>query len=579
MPGTWGGTRLPPEIEDNFEDKHKKLGEGGFAKVLLAEHIPTGEKVAIKIMSKGHLKMMGDLHRAYREINAMKKLSHQHICQLYQIVETESDIFMVMEYLPGGELFDYIVAREKLSETEARQFFRQIVSAVAFMHEKGLAHRDLKPENMLLDENNNVKLIDFGLASDPDGALTLPLATCCGSPAYAAPELISGREYLGNAADIWSLGVVLYGLLCGFLPFDVDHEDETHLLYQKIKIGEYEIPNWLSQESIRLLGRLLNTDPTKRITIGELLTDDWLKHGYGSNVQWQSVLKKEKPYTNIIDELAEYHGVSKCEMERRVRQFNFDSLTAHYFLLWKLRRNVPRPKNSSDSENLTISAGDTSQFEDDVFGKWKFQTPGEKRYRAKTYCGSENDLDTSYREKEGSALSPLQESKDKSNSVFEGFCMVGACTPAKQGRFAAFPKTPIPCGLATPKFAKKIREKVVYLMTPRKGSSCAEEPRKVKAIYKVNSTSTKTAKEVQEELNRVLSHLRSRGKLYSIDSSENFVFRCKGDDEKGKKLSFELEICSVPGLENMIGIRHKRLKGDAWAYKKMCDCILNIARI
>ena len=101
-------------------------------------------------------------------------------------------------------------------------------------------------------------------------------------------------------------------------------------------------------ESIRLLGRLLNTDPTKRITIGELLTDDWLKHGYGSNVQWQSVLKKEKPYTNIIDELAEYHGVSKCEMERRVRQFNFDSLTAHYFLLWKLRRNVPRPKNSSD---------------------------------------------------------------------------------------------------------------------------------------------------------------------------------------------------------------------------------------
>eukprot|EP00112_Aurelia_sp_Birch-Aquarium-sp1_P024229 Seg756.3 transcript_id=Seg756.3/GoldUCD/mRNA.D3Y31 product="Maternal embryonic leucine zipper kinase" protein_id=Seg756.3/GoldUCD/D3Y31 len=484
MPGTWDSTSsiiLPEEIALNYEDKNKKLGEGGFARVQLAEHIPTGEKVAIKIMSKDHLKKMGDLHRAYREINAMRKLSHQHISQLYQVVETEDDIFMVMEYLSGGELFDYIVAKEKLSETEARRFFRQIISAVAYMHEKGLAHRDLKP------------------------------------------------------ADIWSLGVVLYGLLCGFLPFDVENEDETHLLYQKIKSGEYEVPDWLSEESARILARLLETDPIKRITITELLTDDWMREGYGSNVHWQSVVKKEKPDINIMDELAEFHGISKFEMERRVKE--------------------------------------------DCMEKWTLRTPTKMRERSKTYCGNENDLENELRDDDGSMPSPLLDSKDKSTSVFEGFCMVGMCTPARQNKYSTVAKTPIPIGLATPKFAKKLKEKVVHLMTPRKGSSSADEPRKVKAIYKVNSTSTKTASEVRCELDRVLSHLRSRGKLNSIDSSENFLFKCKGDDGKGSKLSFELEICSVPGLENMVGIRHKRLKGDAWAYKKMCDCILNIAKI
>ncbi|XP_065058731.1 maternal embryonic leucine zipper kinase-like isoform X2 [Rhopilema esculentum] len=538
--------------------------------------------VAIKVMSKAHLRKMGDLHRAYREINAMKKLSHQHISQLYQVVETEEDIFMVMEYLPGGELFDYIVTKEKLTESEARRFFRQIIAAVAFMHEKGLAHRDLKPENMLLDESNNVKLIDFGLASDPDAGLVMPLATCCGSPAYAAPELISGREYLGNAADVWSLGVVLYGLLCGYLPFDVDHEDETYLLYQKIKSGEYDVPDWLSEESVRILSRLLETDPERRITITELLTDEWVREGYGANVQWQSVVKKEKPEPGIVEELAEFYGLSKHEMERQIKQYKYDHLTAHYFLLLKLRRNTPRPKKSTqhtESDSLNLTQGDSREVEEEVFGKWFLPNADSKRERAMTYCGSENDLENKFIDDEGSMPSPLRESKDKSSSVFEGFCMVGVCTPARHRKFSIIPKTPLSAGLATPKFAKKLKEKVVHLMTPRKGNTALDEPRKVKAIYKVNSTSTKTATEVRDELNRVLSYMRSRGKLHSIDSSENYLFKCKGDDERGNKLSFELEICSVPGLENVVGIRHKRLKGDAWAYKKICDSILNIAKI
>eukprot|EP00794_Sanderia_malayensis_P007224 gene7224-8032_t len=568
----------------NYEDKNIKLGEGGFAKVLLAEHIPTGQKVAIKIMNKEHLKRMGDLHRAYREINAMKKLSHQHVCQLYQVFETNEDIYMVLEHLAGGELFDYIVAKEKLNEDEARRFFRQIISAVAYMHDKGLAHRDLKPENMLLDEVNNVKLIDFGLASDPEAGLMMPLATCCGSPAYAAPELVSGKEYFGSAADVWSLGVVLYGLLCGFLPFDVDNEDETYLLYQKIKTGQYEVPEWLSPGSINILRKLLETNPSNRINIKELLNDEWLNEGYGGGIQWSGSIKRDKPDAKIVDELADYHGTSKLEMERRIKEYKFDSLTAHYFLLWKLRRKLPRSKSSkrsSESECLSPCQTKRSIGEEEFFAQWTLPPQRQRRERAMTYCGNDNDKENSSPREDAFPASPLQEAKDKSSSVFEGFCMLGVCTPARHNptTTAATQKTPIPIGLATPRFAKKLKEKVAKLMTPRKNSSNGDEPRKVKAIYKVNSTSTRTAGEVRTELNRVLSHLRCRGKLHSIDNSESFLFRCKGDDDKGNKLSFELEICSVPGLENLVGIRHKRLKGDAWSYKKMCDIILNIAKI
>ncbi|NWR36968.1 MELK kinase, partial [Tachuris rubrigastra] len=196
-----------------YYELHGTVGTGGFAKVKLARHRLTGEKVAIKIMDK--LALQDDLPRVKLEIDAMKDLSHQHICQLYHVIETPKKIFMVLEYCPGGELFDYIISKDRLSEEEARVFFRQIVSAIAYVHSRGYAHRDLKPENLLIDEEHNLKLIDFGLCAKPKGGLDYHLNTCCGSPAYAAPELIQGKAYIGSEADIWSMGVLLYALLCG----------------------------------------------------------------------------------------------------------------------------------------------------------------------------------------------------------------------------------------------------------------------------------------------------------------------------------------------------------------------------
>uniref|UniRef100_A0A4W3HL91 Maternal embryonic leucine zipper kinase n=1 Tax=Callorhinchus milii TaxID=7868 RepID=A0A4W3HL91_CALMI len=256
---------------------------GGFAKVKLAHHILTREKVAVKIMDKESLG--ADLPRVQTEIEAMKNLSHQHVCRLYHVIETSQKIFMILEYCPGGELFDYIIAKDRLSEEETRTFFRQIVSAVAYVHSQGYAHRDLKPENLLIDEDHNLKLIDFGLCAKPKGGLDYQLMTCCGSPAYAAPELIQGKAYIGSEADIWSMGVLLYALLCGFLPFD---DDNIVTLYRKIIKGKYSIPKWLSPGSELILKQMLQVDPSRRVSVKQLLNHPWLMQGYSSPVEWHT---------------------------------------------------------------------------------------------------------------------------------------------------------------------------------------------------------------------------------------------------------------------------------------------------
>ncbi|VDO95067.1 unnamed protein product, partial [Soboliphyme baturini] len=258
--------------------------ERGFAKVKLGTHLLTGEKVAIKIMNKQTLGE--DLPRITREINALKTLCHQNICKLYQIIESEERYFLIVEYCSGGELFDYIIKKDRLPEPEARHFFRQIVSALAYVHDQGYAHRDLKPENLLLTENLQVKLIDFGLCAQPEKGVNGMLETCCGSPAYAAPELIAGDPYFGNEADVWSAGVLLYALLCGFLPFE---DNSLQMMYKKIQIGRYREPPWLSDNSRCLLKAMLNTNPRRRITVQHLLVHPWVVGDYSQPVKWRSI--------------------------------------------------------------------------------------------------------------------------------------------------------------------------------------------------------------------------------------------------------------------------------------------------
>jgi len=251
----------------------KTLGIGAFGKVKLAHHIVTGLKVAVKILNKGKIKHLEMAEKVRREINILKMCTHPHIIRLYEVIDTPSDIFVIMEFVAGGELFDYIVSRGRLPPDEARHFFHQIVSGIEYCHHYKIVHRDLKPENLLLDSDNNIKIADFGLSNVAhDGDF---LRTSCGSPNYAAPEVISGNLYAGPEVDVWSCGVILYALLCGTLPFD---DESIPNLFKKIKSGMYSLPSHLSQSSRELILRMLVVDPIKRITIAEVRQHPWYQH-------------------------------------------------------------------------------------------------------------------------------------------------------------------------------------------------------------------------------------------------------------------------------------------------------------
>jgi len=241
--------------------------------VKVATHAVTGHKVAVKILNKAKIKQLGMEEKVQREINILHLCTHPHIIRLYEVLDTPTDIFLVIEYVSGGELFDYIVSKGRLSADEARNFFHQIIAGVEYCHFQKIVHRDLKPENLMLDANHNIKIVDFGLSNlMRDGDF---LRTSCGSPNYAAPEVISGHLYAGPEVDVWSCGVILYALLCGSLPFD---DESIPQLFKKIKSGMYSLPTHLSQLAKNLIPRMLEVDPMKRITIAEIRLHPWFQH-------------------------------------------------------------------------------------------------------------------------------------------------------------------------------------------------------------------------------------------------------------------------------------------------------------
>ena len=250
----------------------KTLGIGSFCKVKLAVHEITGIKVAIKILNRKKLKKqdMGDKFRT--EIHILRIFSHGNIIRLYEVIDEVENIFCVMEFVENGELFDYIVSKGKLDEKTTRIMFQQIISGIEYCHFHGVVHRDLKPENILLDENNKIKIVDFGLSAKlNDGNF---LKTSCGSPNYAAPEVISGNLYGGTEVDVWSCGVILYALLCGSLPFD---DENIRNLFKKIKNGIYTIPNFVSPGARDIISKMLVVDPLKRITIQQIMQHPWYR--------------------------------------------------------------------------------------------------------------------------------------------------------------------------------------------------------------------------------------------------------------------------------------------------------------
>ncbi|WOH10902.1 hypothetical protein DCAR_0830379 [Daucus carota subsp. sativus] len=272
----------------------KLLGCGAFAKVYHARNIRTGHSVAIKAVSKQKV-LKGNLTaHIKREISIMSRLNHPHIVRLHEVMATKTKIYFVLEFAKGGELFTK-VAKGRFSEDLSRRYFQQLISAIGYCHSRGVFHRDLKPENLLLDENWNLKVTDFGLSAvteqiRPDGLLH----TLCGTPAYVAPEILAKKGYQGDKVDMWSCGIVLFVLNAGYLPFN---DPNLMVMYRKIYKGEFRCPKWTSPDLKRLLCRLLDTNPETRISVDEIVSDPWFRKGY-----------KEIKFHEEHLELKDHHG-------------------------------------------------------------------------------------------------------------------------------------------------------------------------------------------------------------------------------------------------------------------------------
>ncbi|KFK44775.1 hypothetical protein AALP_AA1G301500 [Arabis alpina] len=255
----------------------KLLGHGTFAKVYLAQNIKTGENVAIKVIDKEKIMKSGLVAHIKREISILRRVRHPYIVHLLEVMATKSKIYFVMEYVRGGELFN-TVAKGRLPEETARKYFQQLISSVLFCHGRGVYHRDLKPENLLLDDKGNLKVSDFGLSAVAEQLRQDGLChTFCGTPAYLAPEVLTRKGYDAAKADIWSCGVILFVLMAGHIPF---YDKNIMAMYKKIYKGEFRCPRWFSSDLVRLLTRLLDTNPDTRITIPDIMKTRWFKKGF-----------------------------------------------------------------------------------------------------------------------------------------------------------------------------------------------------------------------------------------------------------------------------------------------------------
>ena len=313
----------------------EEIGSGAFGKVILGLHIITGEKVAIKILDKLILSQTPeDYELVKQELSILKIVKHKYIVQLYEILETPKHIFIIMEYCEGQDIMDYILTRGHLSEDESLKYFQQLINALYYLHCQNITHRDIKIDNLLLDKNLDLKLIDFGLSTkySDDRLLTQP----CGTVVYAAPEVLDCKEYHGMLADVWSSGIVLFGMLSGFLPFgDPDDEVNKKLILQ----GNIEMPKFFSPEVTDLLKHMLDTNPLSRYTLEEIMAHSWFNKRKFKLIPGIIIGLNQIPVDEKIINLCVTYNVDENKVRNSVRNNNFNTESALYYLLIKKLKN------------------------------------------------------------------------------------------------------------------------------------------------------------------------------------------------------------------------------------------------
>ncbi|KAF7481494.1 Hypothetical predicted protein [Marmota monax] len=357
----------------------KTLGKGQTGLVKLGVHCITGQKVAIKIVNREKLSE-SVLMKVEREIAILKLIEHPHVLKLHDVYENKKYLYLVLEHVSGGELFDYLVKKGRLTPKEARKFFRQIVSALDFCHSysiceaqlhlPGLSHRDLKPENLLLDEKNNIRIADFGMASLQVGDSLLE--TSCGSPHYACPEVIKGEKYDGRRADMWSCGVILFALLVGALPFD---DDNLRQLLEKVKRGVFHMPHFIPPDCQSLLRGMIEVEPEKRLSLEQIQKHPWylggkhepdpcLEPAPGRRVAMRSLPSNGELDPDVLESMASlgcFRDRERLHRELRSEEENQEKMI--YYLLLDRKERYPScedqdlpPRNDVDPPRKRVDS-------------------------------------------------------------------------------------------------------------------------------------------------------------------------------------------------------------------------------
>ncbi|KAJ3122404.1 MAP/microtubule affinity-regulating kinase 3 [Nowakowskiella sp. JEL0407] len=655
----------------------KTVGEGNFAKVKLASHKLTGAEVAVKVIDKTTLDEK-KLSKLYREVRIMKMLHHPNIVKLYEVIETKHTMFLIMEYASGGELYDYLVVHGKMKEKEARAKFRQILSAVSYCHKKRVIHRDLKAENLLLDVNLDIKIADFGFSNmfDPDSKLD----TFCGSPPYAAPELFQGRRYTGPEVDIWSLGVILYVLTTGCLPFDGKNLQEMR---ESVCRGKYRIPFYLSDSCEKLLRKFLIRDPYKRASLDMLIDDPWINESYDNSPIFVDVSQRVEEDETIIKLMEAKFKIDKEALLKGLRENVYDDTTAIYYLLYHekdtrsqlaaevaLATSGPRPavteqsraKDKEQKVTPTMGAidedGVAQEATEGVAPLTRPQQKAKPKKRRFTVGGEAEVAKLADEDPEAAEL--LKKVQNQPNKDDTAKPSVGNAIPARNETTAIpqstmmVPQPPshqapqnVPASVLTISNSpndhnvtgggapagsddgttnggtsqRKRHNTIVGIlrshirrqsefsngMTPISPSadkggdtlgsqatngtannadspqtasrnsttstpaSDENKPRSLRFTFNSNTTSSRPPDEIVQEVTNVCT---KNGISYKIPS--RFLIECVWTNPVAGKdgVKFEIEICKLPRLKNLHGLRFKRVGGSSTDYKDICEKIL-----
>ena len=531
------------------------------------------------------------LAKLYREVRIMKMLRHPNIVTLYEVIETKYSLFLVMEYASGGELYDYLVVHGRSKEKDARVKFRQILEAVWYCHQQRIIHRDLKAENLLLDANFNIKIADFGFSNLYNPASQLE--TFCGSPPYAAPELFQGKAYVGPEVDVWSLGVILYVLTTGYLPFDGKTLAEMR---ESVCKAKYRIPFYLSEGVEKLLKKMLVRDPSKRAGLQVIADDAWLNEGCeGSPFDATPALPEIKEDDSLVTLMEAKFKIPKDTILKALRENSYDDVAAIYYLMYAQKSKEPNTKleeSSSLFQPVAISPPSITKLntpspprmtpisEDDDDAP--ILKPGEK---ASIKVETSGSMSIKANQNPASPESPTESPESSKTPELRQISIgaghrrrftVGANdesgmkpSPLRQVTMNA----PASAPPVAPKQGRSRGSTLTSIFKQKKAATESaspvddEKPRSLRFTFNSKTTSSLPPAEIMSKVMKTCNELQ-----FKFKSVNKFLLEILSTI--GGAAKFEIEVCRLPRLNNIHGLRFKRIEGSSASYKSACEKIL-----